>query len=249
MYDTQLARLTIGSPKLAKLARNEARFLIAALGLKKGDRLLDVPCGTGRHSRAFAAAGLAVTGVELNQDCLKLAKTVCRGAGVCLEQGDMSKLSALGPKYRGHFDAVVNLFTSFGYFSTDAGNKRVLKQMVRALKPGGKLVIHTINRDWLLQVFKPIEWHEADGKFTLEARKYNATTKYNEVQSIVLDQRTQRAKVYYHRVRLYSKVEMVRLMTDCGLKQIQIYGDFDGSPFDRLKSAHPIYVGVKGSIQ
>jgi SAM-dependent methyltransferase len=153
----------------------------------------------------------------------------------------MSRLT----KFRGKFDVVTNLFTSFGYFSTDQENKKVLTGMVNCLKPGGKLVINTINRDFLMTVYQPARWSN-DGRITfIEASRFDPKTKYNEAQMVFIDKRTGRGKNYYHRVRLYNRSEMVNLMKECGLKRIRVFGDFNGGKFNRTKSTHPIYVGEK----
>jgi 2-polyprenyl-3-methyl-5-hydroxy-6-metoxy-1,4-benzoquinol methylase len=242
MYDEWFASTTLGSAAFRRLARHEAAFLVSALGLKRGDHVLDVPCGAGRHSAALARAGLAVTGVDINEECLRLARATCLGTGARLEAGDMGRLGA----HRDQFDAVVNLFTSFGYFATDARNERVLRELVSTLKPGGRIALHVVNRDWLLSVFKPVSWREEKGKLILETRTYDPKTRYNDSQMVVIDRRTAKAKIYHHRIRLYAKSELVALFKRCGLKQIRVYGDFDGGPFSRLKSTHPIYVGRKG---
>jgi ubiquinone/menaquinone biosynthesis C-methylase UbiE len=241
MYDRAFAHATIGSKKFAALARKEAHFLIRTLDLKKGQTVLDVPCGTGRHAAVFARASLQVTGIDISRDCLRMARKAIGRLKVTLRQRDMADLSA----YRSKFDAVFNLFTSFGYFSTDKKNEKVLREMISALKPGGRIVIQTINRDWLLKIFAPSDWREQNGKYIFEVRKYDPKTHYNEVKMFVFDLKTKQAKHYYHRIRLYSKPEMVRLLKKCGLQNIRVYGNFEGQSFEKYKSSHPIYLGQK----
>ncbi len=153
----------------------------------------------------------------------------------------MAQLSS----HRGKYDAVFNLFSSFGYFATDQKNEQVLRELVSTVKPGGKIAIHLINRDWLMKVFRPVDWREEDGKFILEARRYDPETHYIEAQMVVVDRRTSKAKTYHHRMRLYSKPEIVAMMKRCGLKKICVYGDFDGGLYKKFESTHPIYVGEK----
>lgn len=241
MYDTQFAQNTLGAPQFLKLARQEAEFLVKALRLKKGSRILDVPCGVGRHSKALAELGMSVTGVDINSDCLRLARGICKGKQVRLTRGDMADLS----KYEGQFDAVINWFTSFGYFESDSANEHVMRQMIHALKPGGRFAIQLINRDWLLKVFRPVDWSKNGESFVMEARKYDPQTCTNESQRIVLDEKTGRAKRFYHRVRLYSMEEMVALLHGSGLANIRVYSGYEGGRFQRHRSTHPIYVGEK----
>jgi SAM-dependent methyltransferase len=241
MYDTGFARATLASPAYAKIARDEVRFIFKASAVHAGERLLDVPCGTGRHARLFAERGLEVTGLDLSADCLAIARKTEPKTKVRYAKADMADLG----KYRGKFDAVVNLFTSFGYFAADAKNEAVLREMVACLRPGGRIVLSLIDRDWLLGHFVANSWSERDGVFTLEARKYDAKTRYIEAQTILLNRKDSRAEAYYHRTRLYSKTEMVALLRRAGLGRIQVFGNTDGSLFRKGESSHPIYVAWK----
>ena len=239
MYDTQYAEDSINSAKFRSLARKEAAALIKLLGLKEGDRLLDVPCGTARHSVEFAKHGLQVTAVDINPLLLKLARKNQGNLRLNLEKGDMSKLR----KYRGKFDAVVNLFTSFGYFSSDQKNEKVLRELASTLKPGGKIAIHLINPDWLMTVFQPLGWNDTSTDVQIEARHYDPKTKYNQAYRIVIDKRTGKTTTNFHRIRFYTKSEMVVLMKKCGLKNVRVVGNYDGATFSKKKSTHPIYLG------
>jgi len=240
MYDEVFARATIASREFARIARIEAEFLVTALGLAPGERLLDIPCGTGRHARVFARHGIRVTGVDLNPTLIRMAKADGR-KNPRFEVGDMRKFA----KYRGEFDAAVNLFTSFGYFADERKNAEVLSGMVAALRPGGRIAIHLIDRDWLLKRFKPKSVTTTKGVRTTETRVYDRRTKRIESRSTTLDLKTGRAREYFHATRLYSKPEMLRLFRSAGLKRVQVYGDTDGSIFRKGKSSHPIYVGWK----
>lgn len=241
MYDDYFAGSTLNSKKFHTRAKREASFLARHLNLKQGEKLLDVPCGTGRHCAEFAKKGLKVTGIDISPDCLKRAKRHCRGLQVTLKPGDMSKLA----KYRGKFDVVTNIFTSFGYFSNDRKNEQVLRGFVAALRPGGRLAIQLVDRDWLMTVYEPVRWEQKNDQLTVEARTYDSATKYNEALLITLNLRTNFQKSYYHRIRLYSKTEIMVLLRKCGLKNIRVFGDYKGKPYQRFKSTHPIYLGEK----
>ena len=101
----------------------EAEFVMRALDLKPGDRVLDLCCGTGRHAVPLARAGLKVTGLDLSEEYLTIARSAAYEADVevRLVQGDMREIP-----FRGEFDAVVNMFTAFGYFDSEADDQRVL---------------------------------------------------------------------------------------------------------------------------
>lgn len=175
MYNAAFAKGTIGSPKFKILAEKQVKFLDSILGLKKGARVLDVPCGTGRHSRIFARLGYQVTGLDISRACVLISKKKSNHVNAKYLQGNMANLT----KFKSQYDLVINLFTSFGYFHTDKENEDVLKEMVRCLKPNGKLVINTISRDWILKIYQPARWVEDNGKLIIEASKYDPKTKYN----------------------------------------------------------------------
>lgn len=151
-------------------------------------------------------------------------------------------------RFKGRFDLVVNLFTSFGYFFTDKENFKVLKSMSSCLKPGGKVIVNLIDRDWILSIYQPVRWSEINGRMVMKASKYDKKSKYNESQIVMINNNYYPPKLehyHYHRVRLYSKAEMVGLMKKARLINIKVYGDFDGGPYKKGKSTHPIYVGTK----
>ncbi|MGE0615962.1 MAG: class I SAM-dependent methyltransferase [Bacteriovoracia bacterium] len=241
MYDRAFAERTIASTSFAKLASNEAAFIKRAAGFEKGASILDVPCGTGRHARALGRLGMQVTALDINRTCLSLARARFAHANVKYRQGDMAKLAA----YRDHFDGVVNLFTSFGYFDTDARNRAVLMGMVRTLKRGGKLVLHTINRTYWLEHFQPNAWRVDGDWISVEARHYDAATKYHEAYLSSVNNRTGRGAALYHRIRLYSPEEMIDLMRECGLSDIQVYGNARGGKLEVKRSTHPFYIGTR----
>lgn len=244
MYNAPFANSTIGSLKFKLLAEKQVKFLDSILGLKKGAKVLDVPCGTGRHSRIFARLGYQVTGLDISHACVLISKMKSKHTNAKYHQCNMANLAS----YKSKYNLVVNLYTSFGYFHTDKENEGVLKGMVRCLKPNGKLVINTISRDWVLKIYEPARWVEVNGKLIIEASKYDPKTKYNESQMIMLDKKSSNPKLehyHYHRVRLYSKDELVKMMKKAGLTDIKVYGDFDGNKYSKGKSTHPIYVGTR----
>ena len=125
----------------------EIGFVQQVLRLPVGSEVLDLCCGHGRHSVLLAKAGLNMTGLDLSEQYLKQAARYATSAGVELQlvHSDMRQIP-----FESRFDAVINLFTSFGYLSSDKEDVRVLKQVSKALKPDGKFLIDLINRDWVI---------------------------------------------------------------------------------------------------
>lgn len=120
-----------------KGTEQEIPFLLDVLGLKKGQRVLDVGCGPGRHSVALAKAGLSVTGIDVSRRFLELAADQARTAGV---SASFFEVDARQMPFENEFDAVVSICQgAFGLMGGD--DSLVLKRMAESLKPGGVLVL------------------------------------------------------------------------------------------------------------
>ena len=121
----------------------ELAFVQTHLPLPDFRRILDVPCGIGRHARAFAEVGYEVVGVDISAEALAKARDGAPPETTFLHH-DMRDLDDLDSD----FDAVVCLWQSFGW-SSDDGNRAVLASMARRLRPGGRLLLDVYNRDGL----------------------------------------------------------------------------------------------------
>ena len=121
-------RRAFGDPDAARTEADVA-FLLRVLPLAQYRRILDVPCGEGRHVRALSARGYEVVGAD-NDPAVSPA-VVC----------DLRELDTLSAG----FDAVINMWASFGYFDAEQ-NEHVLASFARRLRPGGRLVLDLFNR-------------------------------------------------------------------------------------------------------
>src|SRR2546423_1904846 len=114
---------------LEERTSNELAGIIRLLGLKTGDRILDCPCGYGRHSIGLARQGFQVLGSDINSEMLERALENSQGvSGLSFVQENMEFIN-----YSNEFDAVINLFFSFGFFDTEEENNQVLKNFFKAL--------------------------------------------------------------------------------------------------------------------
>ncbi|MCP3878653.1 MAG: methyltransferase domain-containing protein [Sulfitobacter sp.] len=133
----------------AERSRREVDEIISTLGITEAAVILDAPCGHGRISNLLAADGHTVTGVDITALFLDRARQDAQALGVEVDyrHGDLRDLPVGGP-----FDALVCWFTSFGYFD-DTGNRAVLEQFAEVLRPGGTLLIETMNHDGFVRNF------------------------------------------------------------------------------------------------
>lgn len=233
----------IYSERLSQEAtERETAFVLQALELQEGNRVLDLACGHGRHAVALARRGMVVTGQDLNEDYLQLARDGAAQAGVEVEtvHSDMRDIP-----FTDEFDAVINMFTAFGYFDSEDEDLRVLQAVANALKSGGKLLLDTINREWVLSNYVQNDWHaDIDGNTFLEHREFDLVTGRNRVTFSIVAADGTRRESQGHDVRLYTLTELVRLLDDAGLHISSTYGDYDGAPY-AINTPRMIVVATK----
>lgn len=223
-------------------AETEAGFAIRALALQPGERVLDLCCGQGRHAVLLAGYGFAVTALDLSSEYLALAQASARDAGVTLEtvRADMREIP-----FADRFDAVVNMFSSFGYLESEAEDAKVLGAIVRALKPGGRVLLDLLNRDWVIANYETEDSHtDADGTLYLEHRELDLSTSRNHVTFTVVEPDGSRREVGGHHIRLYTLREMRGALSAAGLAYEGVYGGFEGETYG-IDTRRMIIVGKK----
>ncbi len=202
--------------------KKEVAFVVEALALPKGSKILDLCGGYGRHAIPLAKQGYKVTILELNKKFLEMAKKEAQKQRVKIStvQADMRRVP-----FRNEFDAVINMFTAFGYLENDKEDGKVLDQVYKALKPGGKFLIDTIDRDWLLANYQPRDWQKAGHWLTLENRQFNPATKRNFVKITIMDMKNDRIFYTHHCEKIYNFKELKKNLFRHGLKTIRHYSD------------------------
>ncbi len=197
--------------------------------LPSGARVLDCPCGQGRHAHLLAEAGFRVDGLDYSDTLLAAARK--RGTGPLLRytQGDMR---ALPPRWAGRFDAVVNLFTSFGFFDDAADDRRVLAGFARVLKPGGLLVWHGGSRDGVMARFLARDWWStADGSVFGQERQFDPLSGVLHVRSTWRGPKGEGERE--HRIRLYSASHLAERMAEVGLVVEEAFDGWSTRPLHR----------------
>jgi SAM-dependent methyltransferase len=223
-FDDLRILLDAADPMKANL---EARFLMEKLQLKKGRRFLDCPCGIGRISLPLARAGVRVTGVDLTPSYLAAlnGKAIREGLRLTLVHADMRRL-----EFDGAFDAVGNLGTSFGYFDNRADDLRTLRQLFRALKPGGRLALQTVNRDWILTRFEQTGVDQLGDTYIVHRRRFDYRASVLHIAwTFITDGRY---RDYNVRLRLYSYHELAALLAHAGFVDVEGFGSVAGGPID-----------------
>ena len=206
--------------------RSEAEVagLVQIAVLDSPSRILDVPCGVGRHANRLAALGHRVTGVDLYQGFLDLARrdADARGLQVDYRQGDMRNLD-----YAAEFDRVLMLFTSFGYFE-DRDNFQVLENMARTLAPGGLFILDIPNRDTYTKNMPPAIVTEKNGDLMIDRGSFDTLTGRWYNRRIVIRNGIRKEKPFF--VRLFNPTEIRDWLERAGFEGVSMFGGFDGQP-------------------
>ena len=141
-----------------KGTEQEVDFLVSALGLGPGSRVLDVGCGPGRHSHAFAARGIVSHGIDISQRFVDLA-TERAPAGATFERLDARKLA-----FADEFDAAVSLCQgAFGLLGSDDETLAVLAAMARAVRPSGRVAVSAFSAYYSVKYQTDADFDAASG--------------------------------------------------------------------------------------
>jgi ubiquinone/menaquinone biosynthesis C-methylase UbiE len=232
-------------------AKREVHKMISWLHLKQDAQVLDLCCGMGRHAMALVELGYDVTGVDLSDVLLREAVRNDPQGQVTWLKGDMRAVP-LKDKY----DAVVNLFTSFGYFEKDEEHIKVLQEIARLLQPQGRFIIDYLNPTYTAQhlVLQSQRWDA--GQHIIESRKIedgyvkkeitiiNSNIVSGNIGSNNIDENcTAEKRNYLERIKLYNQDQFVTMLSQAGLTVEHIYGGYDEEQYDAATSARMIIVG------
>ncbi len=209
---------------LAERTPVEVDQIEALLQLHPPRRILDLPCGQGRHTIELARRGYEVTGVDLSPYMLDVARERAEVAGVRVRWlvGDMRE-----PLRGKTFDLVLNLFTSFGYFEDEADDRRVVRAAASMLEPGGRFLLEVINGERVMSTFQEREWFTVGQMAVMERRSLDVPTRRMVVERTVSSTNGDDTSV--HAVRLYRGPEVETMLRAAGFTRADLYGDWDGA--------------------
>jgi len=211
-------------PELAGSTPEEVDVLETVLDLEPGDAVLDAPCGYGRHANRLADRGYDVRGLDAEQGFLERARRSADGRDVAVEYavGDVREL----PWPDDCVDAAYNVFTSFGYFDA-ADNRRTLSELARVVRPGGRVVVDTVDRDAMVREFQPVHVEERGDDVLIDRHEFDPRAGRMQTDRIQIrdGDRTEMSYV----LRVYTYTELAALFDDVGLGVVD---DRDGLTTD-----------------
>ena len=218
-------------------AERHVDFVEARFADRKPRAVLDLACGAGRHIGALRRRGYRALGVDLSLTLLTQSPELPRVAG------DMRSL----PFADSTFDWVLNFFTSFGYFESERENFRILEEMVRVMRPGGRFLIDLFNIDRVLATLNPRETREMSGRRVEIERWYDARSRRLNKQ-IRVHTAGRPSRSYLESVRAYRLEEVSNGLEWAGLRLEETFGDFGGEEFGP-DSERLIFVGSRPHSQ
>ena len=224
------------------VSSREVSAVIRMLQLDEGQRVLDLACGFGRHSVLLAQKGFNVTGYDLSESFLKKAKEIADSllVGLDLQQGDMREIP-----YDQEFDAVINMFTAFGFFDREDEDLNVLRGVYKALKPGGQFLMDVINREYALSDINHRRWTNENSSYLLEERFFDYFNSRIELTNRLIHANGEVKEANYS-IRLYTLTEMLDMFNEAKLVLTDVYGNFDGELYS-ARSPRMILVATKES--
>lgn len=206
--------------------------------LANGSKILDAACGAGRHSIQLAKRGFKVTGFDLSETLLNVAKksAVEKEEEIEFIKSDIRKFYS-----EEKFAMIVNLFTSFGYFEEDEENFLFYKNAYKMLDENGYLAFDYFNSNYLSKKLVPESVKTVDELKITEKR----VIKNNRVNKEILIEKDGNQKSFTESVRLYNAKKIVEQFKQIGFRNFKIFGNFQGAEFDEKLSERLIIICQK----
>ncbi len=206
----------------------EVDFLEQTLAPPSGASLLDIPCGSGRHSVELARRGYRMTGIDLSDDFLREARSRAAGAEVQvdLRQEDMRNPSLDADS----FDGAFCFGNSFPYLDRP-GVTALLTALGSAIRPGGKLVIDTgCAAESILPTLLPQRWHRFDDIIVISKATYVAASSrldidYTFIQGDKIETRPSSSYVF-------TVAELTRMLAEARFEVLSLNSGFAGERYE-----------------
>lgn len=208
---------------------SEVNFLINEASIPQQSHILDLCCGTGRHSIRLAELGYNVVGLDIGSDFLKIAgkKSLRKGLSIEWINGDMRDIP-----FENRFDLVFIMFGSWGFFEEDHQNYAVFKAVYKALKMNGHFILDFFNRDWILNHFQPKYWVERKTGYFLEKRHFDNSKGRLNTENLFI-KRDGKVLRWEISIRAFILQEIIKSLDHEGFGIRNVYGNLDRKPYDQ----------------
>ncbi len=201
------------------------------LNIPEAGNILDLACGKGRHALYLNSIGFNVTGVDLSQNSIEHAKQF-ENDTLKFEVHDMCN------PYGKTFDAVFNLFTSFGYFDKDDSNLETIKAIKTDLNEFGFGVIDFMNSEYVIDNLIAENTKTVEG---IDFRQKRKLEKGYIIKDITFDYEGESFS-FQERVRAFTLSDFETLFEKAGVHLIDVFGDYKLGPFSSKSSERLIMI-------
>jgi SAM-dependent methyltransferase len=235
------------SAEMAWTERTESEIKRALTMLRPqgGERILDLACGTGRHSLELVRQGFSVVGVEISSELVEIARRDAEQQGLeaTFIEGDLRELD-----FEDEFDVVLNLNDgAVGYFETDEENHRTFEVISRALKQGGQNLVQVPNLLYARTHLPQRSWIPSSGMVELVEHRWNKKDRYMEGAMIplrfgeVLEGLDKRIEF---RQRLYAVDEFREIYASVGMTLERVFHG-NGRPKEPTDAQFEVFVAAR----
>jgi SAM-dependent methyltransferase len=199
------------------------------LQLETRSRVLDLGCGSGRRALELARRGHRVLGVDPDERALATARAAAKAERL---NAHFVHADPRTIPYRAEFDAVVCLDGALGQLPTDRDDLRALEAARRALKPGAKMLVDTVNREWIMRHFEPNFWErgEGGGDVVLDQIAFDFEKGRLDNSRVIVSADGRRTPAFVS-VRVYALTELLAQAEKAGLSRRGVWGGFDGAAY------------------
>lgn len=208
------------------ITRKEIDFFSEVLRLLPDDKILDLCCGHGRHSLELARRGFKfIEGLDRSHYLIQKAKAQAKkeGLSVKFREGDARKLSSSADS----FDVVLILGNSFGYFESTQDDLKVLKEVIRVLKPWGRLLIDVSDGEYMRQHYQPRSWEWIDKKhFVCRERALSFDKQRLISREVITHVEKGVIADQFYAERLYTRESIMDLLKLAGFSNVEFHGAF-----------------------
>lgn len=215
-----------------RTTENEVDVLIRIAGLGKGDRILDLCCGQGRHTIELGRRGFKhLTGVDRSKYLIRLARRRAKKESlqIAFKEGDARRVRLV----ENAFDCVAVLGNSFGYFDRLDDDEAVLRNARRCLRSAGTLVLDLTDGVWLREHYEPRSWEWIDqSQFVCRERCLSTDASRLICREVVVDAEKGVIADQFYAERLFSNTEISELLERTGFEAPRFHGEYD-TPSDR----------------
>ena len=205
--------------------------LVSFLELAPDATILDLACGRGRHSIYLNKLGYRVTGVDLSKENIQWARQYEK-------DGLQFKVHNMCDPLPQQYDAVFNLFTSFGYFESEGQDLQTLHAIREELKPGGVGVIDFMNAERVRDELVPSETKEIDGIVFHISKRFEDG---HIIKDIHFEDK-QRSFNFSERVKSLTLGDFERYFTTAGLRLTHTFGTYELNAYDHESSDRLIMI-------